>query len=285
MTRRVDDQTRPQTLPPVATLEAFRATVWAFFRENRREMPWRDTDDAYAVFVSEVMLQQTQVSRVVPRYAEWMDAFPTPGVLAAAPLGVVLEHWQGLGYNRRALALKRCAEEVVERFGGRMPDDPRALRELPGIGPATAAAVVNYAYRAPAPFIETNVRAVFLHHFFADAADVPDRELMPFVEASWDREDPRGWGYALMDYGAWLKKQVPNPSRRSRHHARQSSFEGSRRQKRARLLRAVMGQPGRSGEGYAADLRLEVGVALELLEELEVEGFLERTGETWVIAE
>ena len=209
-------------------------------------MPWRDTDDAYAVLVSEVMLQQTQVARVVPRFAEWMDAFPTLDALAAAPLGVVLERWQGLGYNRRAVALKRCAQEVVERFDGRLPDDPRALRGLPGIGPATAAAVVNYAYRIPAPFIETNVRAIFLHHFFADADDVPDRELMPIVEASWDREDPRGWGYALMDYGAWLKRQVPNPSRRSRHHTRQSPFEGSRRQKRARLLRSVMGRPGRS---------------------------------------
>jgi len=240
MTSRSSDQRRTQALPSVAALEAFRATVCAFFRERRREMPWRECDDAYAVLVSEVMLQQTQVSRVLARWAEWMDAFPTIDALAAAPLAVVLERWQGLGYNRRAVALKRCAVEVAERFGGRLPEDATVLRGLPGIGPATAAAVVNYAYRIPAPFIETNVRAVFLHHFFADTADVPDRELMPVVEASWDREDPRGWGYALMDYGAWLKKQVPNPSRRSRHHARQSSFEGSRRQKRARLLRAVM---------------------------------------------
>lgn len=271
-------------LPSAAALAAFRETVWSHYRAHRREMPWRDVDDPYAVLVSEVMLQQTQVGRVEPRYQRWMERFPTVDSLAAAPLAAVLEEWQGLGYNRRAVALKRAAEEVAERFGGVLPADPAELRKLPGIGPTTAAAVVNYAFQEATPFIETNVRAAVLHHFFADADDVPDRDLMPIVEATWDRADPRGWGYALMDYGTHLKRTMPNPSRRSRHHARQSRFEGSRRQKRARLLRAVLAAPGGETGAFAAQAGIEPVLALELLEQLAAEGFLARDGEHWSVA-
>lgn len=274
-----------QTLPSPDALDRFRAEVRARGRELYREMPWRRVDDAYAVLVSEMMLQQTQVSRVFSRYGEWLQAFPTFDALAAAPLAVVLERWQGLGYNRRAVALKRAAEQVVERHGGRLPDDEALLRQLPGIGPATASAVVNYAYGVPAPFIETNVRAVFLHHFFADAADVPDSALRPLVEATWDRGDPRAWGYALMDYGSWLKASSPNPSWRSRHHVRQSPFEGSHRQKRARVLRAVLREPGGEADTYAADAGLEPVEVSGLLEELAGEGFLERAGKRWLVGE
>jgi A/G-specific adenine glycosylase len=264
-------------------MDAFRALVWEHYRANGREMPWRGVDDPYAVLVSEVMLQQTQVARVTGRYVDWLEAFPTLEALAAAPLAAVLEHWQGLGYNRRALALKRAAEQAVERFGGRLPQDAAALRSLPGIGPATAAAVLNYAFRVPAPFIETNVRAVFLHHFFPEAEDVPDSALMPLVEAAWDREDPRGWGYALMDYGVFLKRSGANPSRRSRHHARQSPFEGSKRQKRARLLRAVLAEPGGPAEAYADAIGIAAADAGPLLEELASEGFLVGEDGGWTV--
>jgi A/G-specific adenine glycosylase len=246
-------------------------------------MPWRGIDDPYGVLVSEVMLQQTQVARVTIRWAEWMAAFPTIDALAAAPLAVVLDRWQGLGYNRRALALKRCAEEVVQRFAGDVPADPAVLMTLPGIGPATAAAVCCYAFRRPVPFIETNVRAALLHAFFADADDVPDRALRPIAEAVWDPDDPRGWGYALTDFGADLKRTLPNPSRRSRHHTRQSSFEGSRRQKRARLLRAVLGEPGRTAATYADVVGMAASDAFELLEALASEGLLARSGEAWSV--
>jgi A/G-specific adenine glycosylase len=204
--------------------------------------------------------------------------------LAAAPLSAVLERWQGLGYNRRAVALKRAAEEVVERFGGVIPGDLAALRSLPGVGPTTAAAVMNYAFCRPAPFIETNVRAVFLHHFFPDADGVPDAALMPLVEATWDLEDPRGWGYALMDYGVSLKRSGANPSRRSSHHVRQSPFAGSKRQKRAALLRAVLGEPGGPGEAYAEAVGVAPAEADGLLDELAAEGFLARDGECWSVA-
>ena len=271
------------TLPSADALEAFRDTVWEFYRANGREMPWRGIDDAYGVLVSEVMLQQTQVARVTSRWVEWMVAFPTIDALASAPLAVVLERWQGLGYNRRAVALKRCAEQVSERFGGVLPPDPAVLATLPGIGPATAAAVVDYAYGIPAPFIETNVRAALIHAFFPDADDVPDRDLRPIADAVWDPDDPREWGYALTDYGAHLKRTLPNPSRRSRHHVRQSAFEGSRMQKRARLLRAVLARPGLDSDAYAVETCVPTGEALQLLEALAAEGFLHRTGEEWSV--
>jgi A/G-specific adenine glycosylase len=266
-------------------VEAFRAAVWEYYRANRREMPWRDVDDPYAVLVSEVMLQQTQVARVMDRYGEWLAMFPTLQALAAAPLSAVLELWQGLGYNRRAVALKRTAEESVERLGGALPRSAAALRTLPGIGPATAAAVLNYAFREPVPFIETNVRAVFLHHFFPEADGVPDSALMPLVEATWDRSDPRGWGYALMDYGVFLKRSAANPSRRSRHHAPQSPFEGSKRQRRAKLLRAVLAAPGRPAEAYAAEIGVWPTDANTLLQELAAEGFLLSEEGRWTVAD
>jgi A/G-specific adenine glycosylase len=269
------------SLPSPAVLDEFREAVWGHYRADRRDMPWRDVDDPYAVLVSEVMLQQTQVSRVMERYGEWLEAFPTLDALAAAPLSAVLERWQGLGYNRRALALKRAAGLAVERYGGKLPCDEAALRSLPGVGPATAAAVMNYAFRVPAPFIETNVRAVFLHHFFADAEGVPDTVLRPLVDATWDGADPRAWGYALMDFGAHLKRIAANPSRRSRHHARQSPFPGSRREKRARLLRAVLAEPGGATEVYAEVLGIGCGEVSALLEELAAEGFLARDEGVW----
>jgi A/G-specific adenine glycosylase len=259
--------------------------VWDYYRANRREMPWRDVDDPYAVLVSEVMLQQTQVARVMDRYPEWLDTFPDLDALAAAPLSVVLERWQGLGYNRRAIALKRAAEAVVEQFAGEMPRDLAGLRSLPGVGPTTAAAVINYAFRQPTPFIETNVRAVFLHHFFADATDVPDPALAPLVDETWDVDNPRSWGYALMDYGTHLKRTTANPSRRSRHHVRQSPFEGSRRQGRARLLRAVLAEPGETGDAYSVSTGIAPGEAAALLEELASEGFLACERGRWTVAD
>jgi A/G-specific adenine glycosylase len=274
----------PTSDPTPVCLRELRAAVRAHHASHRRDLPWRATSDPYAVLVSEVMLQQTQVSRVGPKYAEFLDAFPTLDSLAAAPLQAVLERWQGLGYNRRAVSLKRTAERVAGEFGGVLPGEPVALATLPGIGPATAAAIATYAFGAFAPFIETNVRAVFLHHCFAEQDDVPDRELMPLVEASWDREDPREWGYALMDYGSWLKRATANPARRSRHHTRQSPFEGSRRQKRARLLRAVMAAPGDTVEDHALGLGIDTTDVAELLEELEAEGFLARDGDGYSVA-
>jgi A/G-specific adenine glycosylase len=270
--------------PSPKSLSTFRAGVLAHYLAHGRTLPWRQTRDPYAVLVSEVMLQQTQVSRVEPRYAEFLATFPDFGALAAAPLAAVLESWSGLGYNRRALNLKRLAEMVVDEHAGRLPDDPVVLATFPGIGKATAAAIVTYAFGTFAPFIETNVRAVFLHHFFADADGVPDGELRPIVEATWDRYDPREWGYALMDYGTHLKRTLPNPSRRSRHHARQSRFEGSDRQARGAFLRALVRAGALEAHQLAEEARVDVARAQRLLEDLESEGFVARESDGhWIV--
>ena len=168
-----------------------------------RDLPWRGIDDAYGVLVSEVMLQQTQVKRVLGRWERWMGMFPSPDALAAAAPADVLAEWQGLGYNRRALALKRAAEECSQRFGGRLPETVEQLQELPGIGPATAAGVTSFARNLPAIYIETNVRTVFIHTLFPDCEAVSDKQLEPLVAACCpEAGQVRRWYYALLDVGA-----------------------------------------------------------------------------------
>lgn len=209
-----------------------------------RVLPWRCIDDPYAVLVSEVMLQQTQVARVEKHWTRFLGLFPTIDALAAAGTADVLAQWQGLGYNRRALALKRAAEVCAAERGGKLPDTAEELEALPGIGPATAAGVMAFAYNRPSVYIETNVRTVFLHELFPACDKVSDRQLAPLVAATCPEDDARAWYYALLDYGAHLKTLVANPSRRSAHYTRQSAFEGSRRQKRAELVRIVLAEPG-----------------------------------------
>ena len=278
-----------------ARLDAFTKTVWEQGRELYRDLPWRNTYDPYAILLSEVMLQQTQVSRVMGRWEQWLDTFPTIADLAAAPLPPVLELWQGMGYNRRALNLKRCAEEVVATHGGEIPSDKKALLALPGIGPSTSAGVRIFAFQQPDMYLETNVRAVFIHEFFDEHEVVSDKQLIPLVEATCPADERvRDWYYALLDYGAHLKKTMVNPTRKSKHYTRQSKFEGSHRQKRAYLLRRVI-DDALSTEDLARDLaqserasgRQEPSVeeVRAILDELEREGFVMRRGDAWLCAE
>ena len=266
------------------TVRAFRKAVYAHHRATPRPMPWRETHDPYRILVSEVMLQQTQVERVRAKYAEFLATFPTLAHLAAAPLPELLRVWQGLGYNRRAISLKRCAEEIVARFDGRFPSDTSTLLSLPGIGPYTARAVAAFAFNRAEPFIETNIRTVFIHFFFHGREQVTDRELMPLVEATLDTPNPREWYYALMDYGVLLKQQHPNPSRRSAHHSRQSPFKGSNRELRSRMLRAIMVTPGMELNGLAHRLGTEPAALARNLATLEREGFIEQRGTGYAIA-
>lgn len=211
---------------------------------SSRQLPWRWIGDPFAVLVSEVMLQQTQVSRVDGRWQHFMSRFPTADALAAASVSDVLEEWQGLGYNRRALNLKRAAEACAERFGGNVPETTEELLALPGVGPSTAAGVMAFAFDKPAVHLETNVRTVFLHELFPEEEGVCDARIRPLVADSCPDTGVRGWYYDLLDYGAFLKSQVGNVSRRSAHYVRQSAFEGSHRQKRAFVVREVLADPG-----------------------------------------
>ena len=220
-------------------IKAFQKTVWGYYAKNRRAMPWRDVITPYRVFVSEIMLQQTQVARVMEKFPQFLKLFPSFKALAEAPLQSVLSAWQGMGYNRRALYLKKAAEAVVHDYSGRLPHNPEDLEKLAGIGPATARSIAVFAFNNPEAFIETNIRAVFLHHFFAGRSGVSDNELLPFVEKALDTKNPREWYYALMDYGTMLKKTNKNPSRASAHHVKQSKFEGSVRETRGKIVKLL----------------------------------------------
>ena len=287
-------------------LRAFVEFVAKKGRELYRDLPWRRTYDPYAIWISEVMLQQTQVSRVDGRWQRWLERFPTVDALAAAAPSDVLEEWQGLGYNRRALSVHRTAQAISEA-GGVFPQDPKELVKLPGIGPATAAGIRAFACNLHGVYLETNVRTVFLHELYPQAEGVPDSELVPLVEltcpasvtnvadAAATELTPRSWYYALLDYGAYLKKTIPNPSRRSKSHVKQSRFEGSHRQKRAELLRVLLAHKDEGGvefetlhqelcqiEVNAGRETLDEQVTLGLLEELAKEGFCQKNNEYWL---
>lgn len=218
--------------------------LWEYYHDFGRELPWREPEadgsfDPYKIMVSEIMLQQTQVSRVIPKYQEFLTQLPTVHDLAKSSLGDVLRLWQGLGYNRRAKFLWQAAQKVEQEYKGVIPDDQMQLTKLPGIGINTAGAICAYAYNQPIVFVETNIRTVYIHHFFNDRDDVHDKELMPIIEQTIDKEHPREFYWALMDYGSHLKQEVGNVSRSSKHYAKQSKFEGSRRQIRGQILKLL----------------------------------------------
>lgn len=224
------------------------------------------------------MLQQTGVERVRTKYARFLRAFPGFRALAAASVQEVLAAWKGLGYNRRALALREASRIIRDRYHGRMPRTVQTLMELPGIGHATASAVLVYSFNVPLPFIETNIRRVYLHFFFPAGRKVSDAKLMQDVDITLDRDNPREWYYALTDYGAMLGKSTKNPNTRSAGYRKQAAFEGSVRQLRGRVLAAIL-EHGPSTETRIAsafggrDERLG-----KVMAQLVSEGFLLRTG-------
>lgn len=266
-------------------IKDFRARIWAHYRRHGRQMPWRETRDPYRILVSEIMLQQTQVERVRAKYEEFLTLFPDVATLDRAPRDRVLAAWQGLGYNRRALALKKTARLLLTEHGGRIPDNPTVLATFPGIGAATAAAICAFAFNAPVVFVETNIRRVFIHEFFPRRDRVADSELLPLIASALDRRRSRQWYQALMDYGSALAARVPNPNLRSRSYRRQSGFEGSDRQVRGALVRALL----RNGATTTGVLAQALGVDLKrvrrLLVVLESEGFVQRDGRRVRIAQ
>ena len=277
----------------------FQKTILSFSAKEGRTFSWRSTRDPYAILVSEIMLQQTQVGRVVPKYMEWMKKFPNPESLATAKIGEVLRLWQGLGYNRRALNLKRTAEMIVKEYNGVFPKTVKDIDVLPGVGPYTAGAVGAFAFGIPSAFIETNIRTVYLHFFFKKKKKVRDEEILKLVEqtlpkhplASKTRHSPSKEGErigvregysALMDYGAMLKKTEGNMNVRSAHYMKQAIFEGSRRQVRGAILRLA----SKKGAVKVDDFRQYVSAhsVMDIISELAKEGFLKKEGKTFRLA-
>jgi A/G-specific adenine glycosylase len=218
----------------------FVKTVWKYYKlHGRHDHPWRKTHDPYRILVSEMMLQQTQVARVLPKYTAFLRKFGTVQKLSKASLGDVLREWQGLGYNRRAKMLHLCAQKVVSEYIGKFPKTHAELIKLPGIGHYTAGAVMAFAYNEAVPIIETNIRTAYIHHFFAADVDIPDTKLFEYIERTLDQKNPKDWYYALMDYGMFLKKSEGNVNNRSKHYTKQSTFKNSDRQIRGAILKLL----------------------------------------------
>ncbi len=259
----------------------FQNIIWEYYKKNKRPMMWRDDTSPYSIFVSEVMLQQTQVARVKIKYPQFLQAFPGFASLAKADTITLLSVWHGMGYNRRALYLKASAEIIVTKHNSRLPEDPTVLDALPGIGQATASSIAAFAYNKPVVFIETNIRRVFIHHYFADKADVNDRDILPLVEKTLDAKNPREWYWALMDYGAYLATLGNNPNKKSRHYKKQSAFKGSVREVRGGVIALLLKRPHTKKELedlYDKDERLFTAIS-----QLEKEGFIIEAQGTYLI--
>ena len=257
-------------------VKSFQKKIWDFYATNRRDFPWRRTQDPYRIFISEVMLQQTQSKRVKEKYKEFLLAFPSFKSLAATTLPEVLRVWQGLGYNRRARFLLKSAREVAQNYKGHLPKKEDELVKFPGIGKATAGSITAFAFNVPSVFIETNIRRVFIHEFFRGKKDVSDEVVRKLVSMTLSKDRPRDWYYALMDYGARLSKILPqNPNRLSRYYAKQSVFSGSRREARGAILKFLLkSNSGKESEMIRGTKLLPQNIK-EALRGLEKEGVIE----------
>ncbi len=261
----------------------FQTTVYTAYNSHKRaHLPWRKTHNPYYILVSEIMLQQTQVDRVIPKYTAFIKRFKSLRDLHNAKQSEVLTLWKGLGYNRRALYLKKCAEEITRIYKGVFPKDISELIKLKGIGQSTAGAILNFAFNIPTPFIETNIRAIYIHHFFRDSSDVSDIQILSLVEQTIDTKNPRDWFYALYDYGTLLKsslgKKKQELHKKSKSYNKQSKFNGSLRQVRGQILKTLLDiQTGTIKEMQEKSKILKEADALlisKALGDLKKEGFI-----------
>lgn len=271
--------------PKNKQLQSFIKTVWNYYHTHgRHDLTWRHDTSPYSIVVSEIMLQQTQVTRVITKYASFIKKFPNWKKLTQASVSEVLGEWKGLGYNRRGLALHTIAKIVTETYKGKLPQDIEQLETLPHIGPNTARSISAFAFNIPVIFIETNVRTVFIHHFFKDAKNVHDKVLMPLIEKTVDHEHPREWYWALMDYGSHLKHTLGNLSRQSKHYKKQSAFKGSNREFRSKLLSLIHEKPRTEHElEKLFHESFDIEVLMKNLQDMKREGFIKNERKMWKI--
>lgn len=268
-------------------IREFTQTVLEYYgRSARQELPWRQMESdgsfaAYKVWVSELMLQQTQVNRVIPKYSQFLQTFPTIQKLADAELGDVLTAWQGLGYNRRAKYLWQAANEIIQSHDAIMPTTIESLTSLPGIGHNTAGAILAYTHNKPALFIETNIRSVYFHHFFNDQTEVTDAEIRDLLSQTLDQANPRQFYWALMDYGTYLKRQKSGATQKSKHYTKQSKFQGSARQIRGETIKQLSKRPINEVEllSILNDVR-----APKIIEQLQDEQLIKRIQDMYMLA-
>lgn len=264
----------PTSIPETLSVKEFQTLVYDRAKLCYRDLPWRHSSDPYKIWVSEIMLQQTQVVRVISKYTNWLERFPDVLTLAQAEPAEVLKFWSGLGYNRRALSLHQAAQDIVRHFSGQLPCEEKELLSLPGIGKYTARAILAFAYDFPSVFLETNIRTVYIKHFFAGMESVPDSALEEIGRRYLDCESPRRWYTALMDCGADIKKKEGNYSIKSRLYTKQSPFESSFRRVRGAVLKSLLDSGPATTQQLYMRLPFEYEKVTEALQVLVKEGFL-----------
>jgi len=265
-------------------IRIFQKIIYEYYHAHGRFFPWRVTHNPYHILVSEIMLQQTSTQRVQEKYEVFIEQYPDFTTLAHASLPSILNHWQGLGYNRRALYLKKIAEMVITRLRGKFPRDEKSLQALPGIGPYTAAAICAFAFNQPTVLLETNIQSVYIYFFFENQKNIKDSDLHPFIKKTLDIHNPRQWYYALMDYGAMIKKTHGNPSRKSSHYTKQSPFENSNRQLRGLILRVLLEDTSLTLAQLSKKTNTSPDRLLHVLFQLEKEGFIQRTKKAFTLS-
>lgn len=264
-------------------IKIFQEIIYNYYKNNAREFPFRKNITPYNVLVSEVMLQQTQTGRVSEKFLNFTAKFSNFQELADASLEDVLKAWQGLGYNRRAIALKTISERIINEYNGKLPKDIEILQSFPQIGHNTASSIAAFAYNLPTIFIETNIRRVYIYFFFPGNYSVKDNEILKLVQKTMDFKNPREWYYSLMDYGVMLKKTHPELNKRSAHYKKQSKFEGSNRELRGRILKMLLKLQPLSEENIINKLKEKPDRTKNVLEILMKEGFIEKKGELYFI--
>ncbi len=260
------------------TAARFQKIIYGYYKLNKRDLPWRRTHDPYRILISEIMLQQTQVERVILKYSDFIKKFPDFSSLAKAKISTVLKVWQGLGYNRRAKSLRDIAKTVMKNHRGRLPESVEVLKTFRGIGTATASAICVFAFDQAIPFIETNIRRTFLHFYFRGKTKVRDSQILPLVRSTIDVSNPREWFYALMDYGVRLRKECPGILMKSAHYKKQPPFQGSDRQIRGTILRILTSRSSISESKLAEMCNVTSRRLIRYLEKLQGEGFIMRKG-------
>ncbi len=262
-------------------IQNFQNLILHFYQTQGKDYPWRQTYDPYHILVSELMLQQTQTDRVITKFNSFIKKFPTVHELAKTETPHLLREWKGLGYNRRALYLQRAAQEIVSKFDGTVPADPKVLITLPGIGSYTSKAISVFAFNHPEILLETNIRTVYIHHFFPESHKISDSEIEPVVEKTLYKKDPRIWYSALMDYGSHLKKQLNSINERSKSYKKQSPFKGSDREIRGKVLEELLKHESVSGSEMERNICTDKKRLYRILLDLHREGFIYESDEMY----
>lgn len=222
----------------------FHALIFTWWDSNRRDLPWRKTHDPYKILVSEIMLQQTQVARVILKYQEFISTYPHVLSLSQAPVSDIIRLWKGLGYNRRALYLKKTADIVSNLYGGVFPKDEQLLTKLPGLGRYTARAILVFAYKQQVGMVDTNIRQIITHFFFKDASQ-KEKVIQEFADALVPKGKSWQWHQALMDYGALELPKIRRPKVQKK---KTISFRDSNRFYRGRIIDALRDHEWDAGE-------------------------------------